>query len=442
MSLTREIIELEWKDLRSEVKYLNPELAEIIDQIDPDKRYTFFKVKYLFGDLIVNQGKTYLPNPNRQGALNTLDEAGFPAKIANKLSYSHIPCFLILQNTSEVFSAGYSRIVPMSLFYPGDLLGLFETIDALFDITVYRRWNVSAGARSIFLLPRINENTGVKRLSVEYSLPLSMSWNHISEHWQLFSTIAKHPQFPQPWCNEILFFSDSWFNLKNKHKNWTEFYNYLFKISWQQAHFALDRVQSSLRWEYFMETIAARNLKPTTWLADQVKHVMSIADGRLPGFRPAVHDSLTGPIEGIKKAVIEVYGLKNYLPTIMHPGSLSDQMTLPVYYSLYYPTLLEGTPNNKNNSTLMIELRNMKMLLDTYIQRNYSNQQCALSRQIIHNTKFDYYHVELDKYGEIQPSSLIAKEDPDFSLDSKRYPEREFCSTASFWRGCMKIGRK
>lgn len=425
--------ELSWKQVQEEVKCVAPELASIIDKISPNDNYKLIRATYTYGDLIVNEGMLQLPDS--QGKIHPI--TSLSDSLAHKLTYSPIPLFLTLEKANELFINASSRIIPLNLFNPGSMLGLFEAMDYYFKRDSTPKWSISAGARSIIMLPKITESSGLKRLRIEFKLPASTRLKYLSDHASLFNAIAKHPNFTQPWENKVLFFTEDWFT--NRHDPaWFELYMYFFKNTWNQAQFTIKKMELSLTWESYVKAITSRNLKPNIYLADQLKHIISIATGMWPGFRPADDSQLIAPTRGIQQALVEIYQLKDYLPTLMHAYYLlNTDIRLPVYYSLFFPAILEGAPHNESSSTIMFDLKNIKLLLDTAIERNNDNDSSF--NQIIKDTRFDYFHVEPDKMQEIQSSRLIPENDNALLNDQKYFKDRIFCSTSPFWRGCIRI---
>lgn len=428
--------ELTWTEIRDDVLRVNPELAAIIDQINPDNRFKLIKATYSYGDLIIDNGVLCLPT-QAEKTIPITDSQFTNHPLIKKLTYSTIPLSLALENCSEIFINTGSRVIPLNLCNPGSMLGLFETMDYYYSYPSQPKWSVSAGARSIIMLPKITESSGLKRLRNEFRLPASMRLKYLSDHALVFNAIAKHPNFVQPWKNKILFFTEEW--LKNQHDpTWSPLYNYFFKHTWNQAQFAIKKMELSLTWGSYVKAIASRNLKPSIYLADQLKHIISIAAGMWPGFRPADNSQLVAPTHGIQQAFVDIYQLKEYLPTLMHAYYLlNDQYNLPVYYSLFFPAILEGSPHNVSSSTIMLDLKNIKLLLDTAVERN--NENYSSFSQVVKKTRFDFFHVEQDKTQEIQPSFLIPETDSAILNDQINFPTRTFCATSSFWKGCIKI---
>src|SRR5690349_11490610 len=132
-------------------------------------------------------------------------------KIRSDLSYSPIPLSLLLNKNSEVFLQEAERTIPLNIIKPGQLFGTFETLDFIFNKPSSALWNVSAGARSVFMLPKINESFSIKRLRNHYHLSLDTQLKYLTQHWQIFKEISHVPTFSSPWQSEVLFFTKPWF---------------------------------------------------------------------------------------------------------------------------------------------------------------------------------------------------------------------------------------
>lgn len=423
-----------WKEIRDTVAKVNPLLTNIIDECNPSDNFKLAKVRYLYGDIIVNQGTVNFPD--ELGKLRPLQNINLPKAISSSLSYQTIPLFLTLKNDNEVFVDTGSRVVPLNLFHQGSLLGVFEAINFMYGKRTSPKWCVSAGARSILMLPRITDNLGLDRLRLRYDVPATRRLQTLSDHWDFFTTIARHESFEQSWGNEVLFFTKDWLTQNNS--KWAKFKDYIYKQGWDQAEFSIGKMECSLQWEMFAEAISMRNLKPRPYLADQVKHILSIASGKSPAFRPAVNNQHIAPIEGLQKAIIDIYQLKDYVPTVMYVCALNEiENHSPVYYSLSFTTLLEGTPIDQSTSTIMLDCRKIKLLLDTL--KKYAKNNASFDSNIIHKVEIDFFHSNHDKRGEIRSSSDIFLEDASFGADKERFLNRRLCDQSLFWRGCIRI---
>ena len=109
----------------------------------------------------------------------------------------------------------------------------------------------------------------------------------------------------------------------------------------------------------------------------------------------------------------------------MHTSSVKNFVhEQPVYYSLTFPTLTEGSPLKKGTSTVIADLRQLKLLIETVK---------------IPNANFEYFHTREDKYEKIMPSFEILESDPHFLQDETFAKNRTFCDCSAFFNGCIRI---
>ena len=163
--MNRELSIVTWKDIRSDVLKINKELAEIIDAINPSDDYKFVKASYLYGDVYIKNSEAQLPVNNK---LVPLSHSSIDKKIQNELSYSSLPLFLGLEKNSEFFVGAGDRIIPIGLFHKGRISGTYETMDYITGRKSHSEWNICAGSRSIFMLPKITDKFGFKKLHIAY----------------------------------------------------------------------------------------------------------------------------------------------------------------------------------------------------------------------------------------------------------------------------------
>lgn len=421
-----------WPEVRQEVISVNKQLGNIIDECMPSSKHKLVKVSYSYGDIIVDNGFVKLPTPDGLKFIEEIDNS----EIKNQLLYQPIPLFLTLKNDNEVFVNTGNRVVPLNLFHQGSLLGIFETIDYIYNKKSTSKWCVSAGARSIAMLPRITDKIGLDRLRQRFNIPATLPLQTLQDHWDFFTAITKHESFEQPWKNEILFFTKDW--IADNDIKWLKFKDYIFEHGWKQAQFSIGKIEANLQWESFAEAISLRNLKPRPYLADQIKHLISIATKKSPGFRPVGDNQNIAPIKGIQNAILNIYQLKDYIPTVMCICPLEEAANkIPLYYSMSFMTLLEGTPIDKSTSTIMLDLRKIKLLLDTLKQ--YTKNNASFKHNMLNDTEIIFFHSDKDKLGEIRHSSEIFLEDEAFLKEEKLFPGRKLCESSQFWRGCIRI---
>ncbi|MBU0744079.1 MAG: hypothetical protein KKE11_01740 [Gammaproteobacteria bacterium] len=436
----REISIVTWKEVRDEVLKVNPELGQLIDFIDPSDDYKLIKASYLYGDLFVDNGVAQLPINNK---LLPTSDPSINKQLKDELSYNLMPLTLILDKDSEFFIKAGERNVPVNLFHKGDLTGTYETMDYMTGRESRSSWSLCAGSCSIFMLPKITDKTGLKRLTSKYNIPATTQISKLSDHGEVFKTIAQNENFSQPWKNTVLFFGKKWLD-KHDSKEWYNFRDYLIKTIWEQANFAIDKTKFNMCWESCSRIISLRRLQPKPYLIDHVKHLLSIVARNFPGFVVIDNSQESAPTNSLQKVFTEEYGLKEYLPTLMHARMLSKHTKNPsyTYYSLSIPTILEGSPLKKTTGTILNDLREIKILMETLKNNSSKIKLNHQTYRIIQCIEEDYFHYENDIYHQIKSSTNIPIEDPSFTRDEERFPGRSFCATSQFFSGCIRLSRK
>lgn len=199
------IKQCEWKTIRSEVEKVNPQLTAIIDLISPNKDFKLFKAIYNYGSHILYNGKIYLPEDDcplefSESAANHL--------LKNELCYNvgTNPVSLILNNTTEIYMIVENFTIPLyGLIEPGKIFSTWRVLSQGHTHAPAFLWNMTAGARSIFLLPKISDTLNYNKLRQKYHLETDKP-KKLLDHWKVFKEISNHPNFESKWNTEILFF--------------------------------------------------------------------------------------------------------------------------------------------------------------------------------------------------------------------------------------------
>ncbi len=433
------ISELQWKDVRLEVAKLNPELAEIIDKIDPGPECTLFKASYPFGGEILKNGDLYIPNS--QGVLTCFNSPQISNHVRDKLNYNlgSNPVSFILKNTAEFFIIRENNTIPFyGLMTPGKIFGFWRVLNPGISQHPIFIWDMSAGARSIFMLPKISETGKYNKLSRAFQLR-SEKPNTLLDHWKLFKEIANHPDFGEAWTAEILFFSKEWFDRLND-KEWSAFKMYLFEKAWAGTEF----FRNQFIWSVVFSLIQqGRNIKPNPYIADVVRHLLAMGIGALPGFAPAIDDS-AGPILRLQEVFNKIYLLTDYAPIIMQPYFFNLEDPRPIYYSLQYPNTIEFSPKARESSTKISDLYQIKSLLSKYLEDIFSNTlkvSGTMLYDLYEKVQYDFFHTDVEKYSGIRLSKEIPKEDSTF-LQVPEGMSHDFPANSAFVRGCIRVAAK
>lgn len=428
-----------WKDVRNAVQKISPVFAKLVDEIDPGKDYPLYKACYPYGSLIVRSGVCYYPN--KEGKLVTLNDSSLATDVKKDLGYAGdtLPAGMVLEKSVETFIPTKYQNYPWKFHTPGYVFALWLFLEKQPSFHPNRIFNITSGARSIFLLPNIGDAIYHKHLRLEFGIRSSPPKDLLSE-WELFTLLSNHPIARCDWHSELLYFSGKW--LEKIHKNdktWNSLSGYLSHISWQNSAFLRNKIFYDFA---FSRVQAERNLRPNPYIADTAKHLLSVAAGALPGFAPAI-DNLGAPIDILQKIFIEVYRLKKYAPTFMHPHWFElEHNTRPVYYSLILPTSLEFSPNCRKERSTLNEVRELAHILGIYLEeipKDYLNISNTPMGIVANKVKFEYYHDKVDREKYTKHTSEMPKLDSTLISCPEGYNNKIFPFAARFLRGCVKI---
>jgi len=192
-------------------------------------------------------------------------------------------------------------------------------------------------------------------------------------------------------------------------------------------------------------SVGAYFFKPNPYLADTVKHLLSLVVGAAPGFSPAIDESMA-PIKIIQQAYTDSYGLKKYAPTLMHPKFFSlDKTNRPVYYSMRFPTTLEFSPKSRKLSNTLSDLSELKHLMQAFIgdiKANKLHFSETVIGDIIDHVEFDFFHNKPDPYEEIKLTDTMPNFDCNLLSSAAADSSHKFADSATFVRGCVRIAAK
>ncbi|MCK4608289.1 MAG: hypothetical protein KAT71_02300 [Gammaproteobacteria bacterium] len=432
------IKKVSWEEIRVQVKNVNKELFQVIDNLSPGPDYTLYKAVHPFGHESVKGGTLFLPDKDGH-AVSLLDHSD--KEMRDDLSYNVLsnPVSLVLKNSFEIFMAMEQHTIPFALVPEGKLISTWLVLEPGVNHQPAFLWNVSAGARSMFMLPKISINSKYNQLKRLYNLNSEVP-DTLLKQVDFFRELANSDDFGQSWSAEILYFGKNWFkHLNDKHQAWVEFYNYLYKNTWGGSGF--------MRTEFFWNLVFSliqkkRNLRPNPYIADTTKHILAMGVGAYPGFAPATDDS-AAPISRLQEIIINDYKLEGYAPIIMHPSYFSMyQKTSPIYYSLQYPTTFNFSPTSKKTSNKIIDLLEIQYLLQKYLSEIVTdslNINGTPLASIPTQVQYDFFHSNPERYNEVIDSDQLSVDDTRFL---SAFSGRKFSAKTPFLRGCIRISSK
>jgi hypothetical protein len=445
MSSTVALEELTWPQIRGDVLSVNPALANIIDNIAPDNSYTVFRAKYPYGSQILKEGKMFFPL--KEGGLVPFEDSRVSKNIKNKIGYTMgtNPMTMVLKNTLDLFIPIENRISSYSLIQPGSLFGVWS----LFDEPLTKRvsyntpiplWDMTAGARSVFMLPKIKEAFSFSKIQKRYDLK-SDAPKCLQDHWLIFKDIANHAEFQQPWATEIIFFSKKWVDAIHD-PAWYEFKNYAAQRAWSSSQFW----RNQFCWDLTFSRIQSqRDIKPCPYVVDIASHLLAMSVGAVPGFRPMIDDTVA-PIEGLRKVFEEEYGSR-YAPIIIGPADFNvfDPDAVPIFYSFQYHTAMKLSKKSSSRSSTLTDMYNVKSLLNKYladIQEGNLKIDGTILYEMAKSVKFNFYHYVADSNTKMTSSNDVINSNEAFQTALQQCQTTSFPKKAPFLNGCIEITNK
>jgi hypothetical protein len=429
------IREVSWEEVKDQIKQINPNFFEAMDAAATQQSARLYLASYKFGDLIAKSGTTQLPINNQ---LFPIDQVDLPEPFKTEFSYAKMIAGIFLNKNAEVFVNFEARVHPLHIFNKGDMYGLWELLDAPNSPYRHQMWDIAAGARTLFLVPKAMDSASHGRMQRLLNINASYPPHNMFQQGNLFKSITDSERIKNDWQCDVLYLGRGWFEAMPK-KEWAQFHYTCLQQEWHNSMHLRNHITFEVIWQILTQTQAETRLKPNVYILESVKHLIDIAAGALLGFKPLNHeDTDTAPINIIEKAYLENYKLKHYIPTILAPTYLNRNQGEAVYYSLMLPTLLSLTPGH-NFRNVLEDARNVKYLLERF-QKRLEERTNSLYH-LISNTDFDFFHYEADPLYHIKATATLPELDPRFS-SYPQDPKRSFCENGPFVRSCVMIKPK
>ncbi len=435
-----------WSDVDTEVKHALPHLHEIITKLSPGKELRLVRAKYPFGTKIFHKGTLYLPNGSNSSV--PFGHRTLPPEITDLLNYSCLPLGINLDKCIEGYKDLGTTIHPFVVLEPELTIGTWEYLAGQHvanksDATT-SNISLSAGARSIFMLPKITDSTSHKRLKKSFAIK-SYTPKSYMDHSDIFSELINGKNSKNNWFCDVIYFTQDWHNHLFSDTHWSTFNSYIIQRSWIQSKAGrLTPLMDSIWFEFF-QTVISSGRKINIYLLDTVQKIFYIALGVLPAMKPNTSDHRFAPIENIQQIYIDDYKLKKYYPTVMTPSlfDIRSENPSPVYYSLQCPTVISGAFYNPYS--VMDDLVELKELIrifcrvlekiDLVIDGIPVSELCTL-------IKAEFFHTETYSAQGIMPSNTMAEGDPALiQFNGQTIPDRQFSDKNHFVKGCVRISK-
>lgn len=442
-----DIEKITWDKVRDDLLPLNPHLVKLIDKLGKvTKDFPFYKAKYTFGTAIIKKSKAFLPLSDGQKIY--FNDPEIPEQLVQDLGYDPVtsqPLGVILSKNCEFYMPVNDRIIPHAIISPGAVFGVGRILNNLLhdgstgfpQKPASALWDFNAGAKSVFMLAKISDNNGHNKLNKflgsDIEKPLSYQ-----EHTSTFRRIAKNRE--SDWACEILYFSNKWL-AQLKEPIFVEFVNYLF-----QVNRASNKVwHNTPKWTTILNDIDSKKRLDhhSFYVLATARHLLGIAAGLAPGFRPAVDDS-SAPVSTMQKAYIEGYELTEHWPSIMEAAEFVTSDNQPIYYSLNHPTLPQYNPNTYKGKSIIALEEDVRHVMETYCSAITEDERTKIESSSLYSAAttvdFSFYHNDPASYKNIKNSLSLPEDDPRFKC--MHAPDATFPNSSAFFKGCVMIKPK
>lgn len=429
---------IHWNEIKHIVKNINLEFFNLLEEISNTHELPFYLAKYKYGSLIGKKRDVYLPD--NSGDLYILGKKNLSCELSRALEYGSksLPLGMILNNYCEWFyhqdSTGNS--FPFAIQGKGTIFNqqiIFNEEQSVENNTI----SVSAGAKSVFMLPYIGCQVQHERIKNKYGIKLLAPKSWI-EHYEIFKEIISNSHIKNNWSADILFFSKDWVDLIREDPKWIKVK--LWFSENLRKRYVLN-IHNSFYNKLFIMNESVNKYRPTPFLIDNAKFIFNIILGKGIGFKPSVNNDFL-PLKLIQEAYAEYYQLA-YTPTIMVPGNLECVgNNNAIYYSLQQPSSMINTFKITMNNSTYKELVVLKEIIHSYLKSFLSKDSDCYGSHLYNackNIKIDFFHNKPTNIQDnILHSSSIIESDDRFNF---LYENRQVTSSldAKFFRGCIKI---
>lgn len=436
------LVRLSWATVRERVRAANPEFCALVDEVSPDEEFAFYIAYYPFGATLGDNETAFLPT--MQGGFVPLNRSNvrLDLKSSNDLGYGarSSPLTMILDKAVELFvdHKHYNLTVPHRLLHAGDFISAQHVINEVESSSILQS---VAGCRSTMMLPPISCSRHFGNIRHKFGKRMRKP-DSLYEHAQLFSDLAQHPTAGCDWIMSTLLFSNNFVEKIKYDPAWYKIYVYFYRYA-MKFHFGM--IDLNLQMNLIAEVQRQQNLKVDPYLADTAHHLYRIAAGFAPGFVPASDETYV-PRTFLQNVFLEVYGLTQYYPTILHPSyfNLNNTNAEAVYYSRQYPTNFVATCKTRNSYSITYSLSEQQHLLDELclgLAKITPSLDNALWLKIGKSVEFCTYHSYKNNQENIKLSSALQLVDPRFGAAGCgiKLKKRGLSEDGAFMRGCIAI---
>ncbi|WP_133140486.1 hypothetical protein [Legionella genomosp. 1] len=438
-----ELERLFWPDIKQQIKKVNKEFYDLVEEINPGTDYPIYKLYFPYGVLIGDELSQFIAIKNK--SLLRLNSSQLPELLKSEIGYgcNSSPVAMVLDKSLEWYvDLPQKKItIPIRMQKPGDFFSYTKLLDVngAHNYSPMGVLSVMSGARTTFMLPSIGCQNKLIKLGRELNIKIK-SPQFLYNQFDLFTTILN--KLNSTWRSSIIYFSEKWVNSIKLDSKWYKIQRYFYKLFAADALYQKNLPHYQTAYSLLLERT---NQKPNPYLMDTFKHLMDIMAGEMPGFKPLTDNRLV-PIENLQDVFLQVYKLKNTVPTVMGPDyfHLKNSSAEPIYYSLQFPTTRTFSPASKQSST-MSALRDLQDISQELIMELVKeNHFCSntIIQDIAKSIDISFFHNSNDIDGEVNGIETLLTSDPRFQFSSLTQTTLIPSKDSKFFRGCIRFSHK
>ena len=435
-----------WNDISAAIKRVNKDFWEKVEKLQPDETYPLYLVSFPYGSLIGDDKSQFIPT--RDNSYYRLNSPDAPQDIKEHLGYGSdsSPLGLVIDKTIEFFVDAPDRkvTIPKKIVYPGEFINFsrilnFTKREKAKPVIPNGLLKAMAGARTTFSLPYLTCNASFIKLERDIG-ELSKIPECQYDHFQLFSDIANSERYNEDWELKFVYFSEKWIQSIMHDSKWTEVKSLIYQTAWDDTSYQRSQYFFDVSFSIMKEQ---ENAKQNPYVYDTARHIFDIAIGAFPGLAPSISSDLV-PINSIQSALINSYGLKKYIPTIITPSYFSLDAKLPVYYSMHYPTLRLFTPMSATNKkSVLSEFQNLSRAIHKFTKRIKDENSIwngTILKDAAEQLQFDFVHTSSREGVSITYPQHVTEKDPRFLfVHAENAIARTPSLDGNFFRGCVSL---
>lgn len=428
--------EVQWDDVRLQIKALQPDLFTIIEAMSPDKSYKLYEGDYPYGAGIVNEDGMFCLPVN--GELKPIGSSDIPAELNEQLDYQFpaIPLGLVLNGEMQLsLQQRQNSSIFWSLFEKGSMFPINAILDRPHKYQAFSFLRMTAGPSSVYMLPSICNKANFSHVQKHYGLDLEPPETQ-KDHWKFFRDIANSPNFKTVWNCKILFFGKKWIDTLQQNIALRLF---LLDYGWRASALPRNNYVLEEIWNEFFDTI--RNKKVDRYVLAMARYIFETSIGKHLSYQIADTSDSAGPFNEIARIITEVYGLKKYAPIIMVPRRFNPDVHNSAYLSIQLPTINITREYLSKNNFLMADFREIYYVVTKFATNIRTDVLNVLPLYDVRRFNYEFYSADKDRTGKFLSSEYLFSND-----DNMKYwlgfggKNVDFRNT--FTRACVTISRK